>query len=182
MPTKTSKKELILKYATDQPDKKFGKAEIRKIQAHLRKHLGASGKTSDAYIAQILGEVSGLINFSSPFVTPSLPEPYSSRLVGVLRFNTLSEAEKSLGRLHALYTEYLFAQDRTGTSLIRNLMTTGRQRARSLAESPQVAPRKRREKKEVARWFSIWLDTPDLFFDWLEVRKKSKDFQRRFCG
>ncbi len=180
MPPKKSKKELILEYASNQPDQKLGKAEIRKIQAHLRKHLGASGKTSDAYIAQVLVEAGGVINYSSPFVSPSVPEPYSSRLAGALRFNNLSEAEKSLGRLHALYTEYLFAQDRTGTSLIRNLMAKGRQRALSMAGNPRVTPRNRQEKGEVARWFGIWLDTPDLFFDWLEMRKSSEDFQGRF--
>jgi len=27
----------------------------------------------------------------------------------------------------------------------------------------------------------VWLETPDAFFDWLEVRKASADFQKRFA-
>jgi len=34
----------------------------------------------------------------------------------------------------------------------------------------------------VMHWFKIWLDTPDAFFDWLELRKQSAEFQQRFAG
>jgi hypothetical protein len=43
-----------------------------------------------------------------------------------------------------------------------------------------VGPEKRREKQEVANWFRVWLETSDLFFDWLELRKQSEEFQRLF--
>jgi hypothetical protein len=39
---------------------------------------------------------------------------------------------------------------------------------------------KREEKKEIAEWFRIWLETPDAFFDWLEVRKASAEFSEKF--
>jgi hypothetical protein len=40
-----------------------------------------------------------------------------------------------------------------------------------------VSPDKRAEKQEIATWFRIWLETPDLFFDWLELRKASEEFR-----
>jgi hypothetical protein len=43
-----------------------------------------------------------------------------------------------------------------------------------------VEPHKREEKVEIANWFRIWLETPDAFFDWLDVRKQSPDFRTRF--
>jgi hypothetical protein len=43
-----------------------------------------------------------------------------------------------------------------------------------------VDPKKREEKQEILEWFRIWLETPETFFDWLDVRKRSPDFQRRF--
>jgi len=54
-------------------------------------------------------------------------------------------------------------------------------RAASLGASPRVSPEKRREKQEIAAWFRVWLETPDLFFDWLELRKHSEEFQRMFA-
>jgi hypothetical protein len=43
-----------------------------------------------------------------------------------------------------------------------------------------VGPDKRAEKAEIATWFRIWLETPDLFFDWLELRKASEEFRGLF--
>jgi hypothetical protein len=43
-----------------------------------------------------------------------------------------------------------------------------------------VNPEKRREKEEIARWFKVWLDVSDLFFDWLEMRKQSEEFRQQF--
>ena len=36
------------------------------------------------------------------------------------------------------------------------------------------------EKAEIAVWFRIWLETPDAFFDLLEVRKQAPDFRAKF--
>jgi hypothetical protein len=36
------------------------------------------------------------------------------------------------------------------------------------------------EKEEIGGWFRIWLETPDAFFDWLEVRKQSPDYLAKF--
>jgi len=49
-----------------------------------------------------------------------------------------------------------------------------------IARSHKVEPQKRAEKTEIANWFRIWLETPDAFFDWLDLRKQSPEFQARF--
>ena len=100
----------------------------------------------------------------------------------LLQFGDLKEAESSLRKLDAVYQEYRAVQDRTGTQLVRSLVTKGRQRAESLAANPRVNPVKRREKEEVARWFKVWLDVSDLCFDWIEMRKQSEEFLRTFGG
>jgi hypothetical protein len=49
-----------------------------------------------------------------------------------------------------------------------------------IARNHKVEPEKRAEKEEITMWFKVWLETPDAFFDWLEARKASPDFRRRF--
>jgi hypothetical protein len=49
-----------------------------------------------------------------------------------------------------------------------------------IARNHKVEAAKRAEKEEIAQWFGVWLQTPDAFFDWLEVRKQSPDYERRF--
>ena len=56
----------------------------------------------------------------------------------------------------------------------------GRRRAEMIAHNHKVEPAKRAEKQEIAQWFTVWLENPSAFFDWLEVRKQSPDFLGRF--
>ncbi len=81
--------------------------------------------------------------------------------------------------MDAAYQSYRQSSDRVGASLVRALVLKGKQRAQNLAANPRVSPAKRQEKQEIVRWFTVWLQTPDLFFDWLELRKRSEEFQRR---
>ncbi|MFB3922348.1 MAG: hypothetical protein ACE145_11540 [Terriglobia bacterium] len=111
-----------------------------------------------------------------------MAEPYASRLAGALEFHDFASAEASLAKLDALYHEYLQVADRVGTGLVRSLVLKGKQRAESLAAGRRVRPEKRREKKEIAGWFHVWLEVPDLFFDWLAMRKQSEEFQRLFSN
>jgi hypothetical protein len=49
-----------------------------------------------------------------------------------------------------------------------------------ISRNHKVEPHKRDEKVEIANWFRIWLETPDAFFDWLDVRKQSPEFRAKF--
>jgi hypothetical protein len=120
------------------------------------------------------------VDYDDRYVDPLMEEPYASRLEGALQFRDLESAEASLQKLDAIYREYRNASDRVGTTLVRSLVLKGRQRAESLAANSRVSPEKRREKQEIANWFRVWLETSDLFFDWLELRKESEEFQRLF--
>ena len=109
-----------------------------------------------------------------------MAEPYASRLKGMLEFHDLGSAERSLKRLDALRLEYSSVADRLGENLVFALGKKGKLRARSLAANPRVQPQKRREKQEITSWFQVWLETPDLFASWLELRKSSEEFRKLF--
>lgn len=121
------------------------------------------------------------VNYHDRFLDPTIEEPYASRLQGKLEFKDLTSAMRSITSLDAVYREYREAADRHGTGLVRELVIKGRQRAESLAANPRVSLEKRAEKQEIAEWFRVWLEVPDLFFDWVEVRRDTEDFRRHFA-
>jgi hypothetical protein len=175
-----TKKQIILSYCEEHGIQGAGRGEIRKIDEELRRALGAQVRTSPTYIAQVLQQAGIALQYEDRYVQPSMPEPYASRLKGTLQFRDLNSAEACLRRLDEAYHEYVGAADRKGISLVRSLLLKGKQRAQRLAANPQVDPAKRREKEEVARWFTVWLQTPELFFEWLELRKRSDEFAGLF--
>jgi transposase len=175
-----SKKQIILDVCAARNFRRIGAGEIRAIGDELRHRLGQAQKTSASYIASILRAAGRPVDYADRFTDPLQQEPYASRLKGLLEFHSLESAEASLRKLDAIYREYREISDRIGTSLVRSLVLKGKLRAQSVAGNPRVSPEKRREKREIARWFHVWLETPDLLTDWLELRKNSEEFQQMF--
>jgi hypothetical protein len=107
---------------------------------------------------------------------PGIQPPYDRELDGILHFRGLAEAEETLLRLEELRLRYASQNDRKGLEACRSIALLGRKRAENLARNPRVQPAKRHEKQEIAEWFRIWLETPDLFSDWLALRKSTEAF------
>jgi hypothetical protein len=142
-------------------------------------HFGASGKTSPEYIVRVLQEAGLRVAWST---RADEEDQYEEEFADLLHFSTLDEAEMCLVRLDELLRKFQAARDRNEVERVREVARLGRRRAEMIARNRKVAPAKRAEKEEVARWFGIWLETPDAFFEWLEVRKQSPEFQEKFAS
>ena len=105
---------------------------------------------------------------------------YEEEFSDLLHFSTFDEAEMCLVRLDELLRKFLVEGERAAAERVREVARLGRRRAEMIARNHKVDALKRAEKEEIAHWFGIWLETPDAFFDWLEVRKQSPDFQKQF--
>ncbi|HTQ87781.1 MAG TPA: hypothetical protein VMI93_16300 [Candidatus Solibacter sp.] len=98
----------------------------------------------------------------------------------VLRFGTLEEAEETLRRLDGLLRESREARDGRRAARVLEIAREGRRRAQMIAGNRRVAEEKRAEKEEIRQWFRVWLEAPESFFDWLELRKQAAEFVERF--
>jgi hypothetical protein len=98
----------------------------------------------------------------------------------VLKFSTLEEAEATLRRLDALLRESRAAGDSQRAGRLLEIAREGRRRAQMIAGNRRVAAEKRAEKQEIRQWFRLWLEAPETFFDWLELRKASAEFVEKF--
>ncbi len=175
-----SKKQLILDYVQAQGLDGVGAREIRAIDHALRRRFGPEGKTSPSYIANVLRKSGTRVDYDDRYVDPCMDEPYASRLEGLVHFGDLESAEHSLEKLDAVYREYRAVSDRLGTGLVRAMALKVKQRAEGMAANSRLSPEKRREKQEIAHWFRVWLEIADLFFDWLDLRKRSEEYRKIF--
>ena len=106
-----------------------------------------------------------------------LEPPYREVFEGLLSFSSLADAEETLRRLEILCQQYLSASDKKGMEYCRRTAFLGRRRAELISRNKRVNLHKRLQKQEIATWFKIWLETPDLFWDWLSLRKNTPEFQ-----
>ena len=172
-----SKKELILGAAEGLGKERFTPAEIEQIRRQLIAQMGAAGKTSPEYIVSVLAEAGLRVVW---FTRSDSAGRYEEEFHDLLHFSTLEEAEMCLVRLDELFRKFTVEGERAAAERVREVALLGRRRAEMIARNHKVDARKRAGKEEVARWFAIWLETPDAFFDWLEIRKKSPEFLGKF--
>ncbi len=174
-----TKKRLILEIASELGVARFTSAEVEQIRRQLIARLGAAGKTSADYIADVL-ETAGLRVVRS--TRADTEGRYEEEFRDLLHFATLTEAEMCLVRLDELLRKFRTEGEKAAAERVLEVARLGRRRAEMIARNPKVEAPKRGEKEEVMQWFKIWLDTPDTFFDWLELRKQSAEFRRRFSA
>jgi hypothetical protein len=172
-----TKKEAILEVARDLGAERFSPAEVEQIRRQLVVKLGPSGKTAPEYIAEVLEDAGLRVVWSTEADTQGL---YEEEFRDLLHFATLEEAEMCLVRLDELLRKFQAGGEAAAAERVMEVARLGRRRAEMIARNPRVEPRKREEKQEILQWFRIWLDTPEAFFDWLDVRKQSADYERRF--
>jgi hypothetical protein len=175
-----SKKQSILYAVKSLGIARVREAEIRQIQAHLTVQAGLAAKPSVSYLVKTLREAGIPVDASTPFAEPTVAEPYATRLNGLLQFQSLAAAEDSLRSLHGAFEEYRAGADRVGVRLVRGMALKGKQRAAAIARNPRVDPANRAVKGEIVAWFRVWLESPDLFLVWLEMRKQSPEFLALF--
>jgi hypothetical protein len=174
-----TKKEIILEVARELGAERFSPAEVEQIRRQLVVKLGPPGKTAPEYIAEVLEDAGLRVVWSTEADTQGL---YEEEFRDLLHFATLEEAEMCLVRLDELLRKFRAGGEAAAAERVMEVARLGRRRAEMIARNPRVDARKREEKQEILQWFRIWLDTPETFFDWLDVRKQSPDYERRFGG
>ncbi|HEX2664293.1 MAG TPA: hypothetical protein VHM93_15775 [Candidatus Acidoferrum sp.] len=172
-----NKKALILETAREINAQKWTPAEIEQLRLRLLAEHGEAGKTGTEYIADVLKDAGHKVLLS---MQEEAEEQYEEEFEDLLHFKTLGDAEVSIMRLDELLRKFRGQGEKAAVERVLEVGRLGKRRAEMIARNHKVEPQKRSEKVEIATWFRIWLETPDSFFDWLDVRKRSPEFQQRF--
>jgi hypothetical protein len=172
-----TKKEMILETARAMGIQRWTTAEVDQLRRKLLAEYGEHGKTASDYIAEVLKAMGWKVQLTE---REEAEERFEEEFEDILHFKTLKDAEVSLTRLDELLRRFKAHGEPAAMERVREIARLGKRRAEMISHNRKVEARKREEKKEIAEWFRIWLETPDTFFDWLEVRKASPDFTEKF--
>lgn len=172
-----TKKALILEAARELGIQKWTTAEIDQLRRKLIADHGEEGKSSNDYIAEVLKSMGWKVQLTE---REEAEERFEEEFEDILHFKTLQDAEVSLTRLDELLRRFRAHSEKAAVERVLEIARLGKRRAEMISHNRKVEFQKREEKKEIAEWFRIWLETPDAFFDWLEVRKSSPEFREKF--
>src|ERR1700719_5237899 len=172
-----SKKDLILETAREIGASKWTLAEIDQLRRRLQAEHGEAGKTSSEYIGDVLKTAGWKVLLT---LQEEAEEQYEEEFEDLLHFKTLEDAEVSIMRLDELMRKFRSQGEHAAVERVLNVARLGKRRAEMISRNQKVEAPKRAEKEEIANWFRIWLENPDAFFDWLDLRKQSPEFQSKF--
>src|SRR5271166_4411595 len=168
-----NKKELILETAREISAAKWTPAEIDQLRRRLIAEHGEAAKTGADYIADVLKDAGWKVVLN---LQEEAEDQYEEEFEDLLHFKTLEDAEVSIMRLDELMRKFREKGELAAVERVLNVARLGKRRAEMIARNHKVESHKRAEKEEMASWFRIWLETPDAFFDWLDVRKQWPEF------
>jgi len=172
-----------------EPD--VGGEELRRIQQVLADDSVASpGVNSPAAIARILADEGAqlrhpeIIEFDAAWREAEIHRE-AAKLDGLDELLSespmgLQEAESLIKGLEKMRVRSARAGDKESEIQVRTLAIEAREAAVSSSRNRVVDESVRAEQAELASWLGIWLQTPELFQQWLELRKSSPDFKQIF--
>jgi hypothetical protein len=170
-----SKKEMVLEIYDREAMGEVTAREIAIINRGLIEEFGEGGAMAPAEIARLLVDEDLPVRFDQVFRMSTPTEKYETLFEGLAINRSLGDAEESLRRIDELYRKFQRLGDRTGMRFARQ--TAERARRNAVSRSARLTGLRRAEQEEIAQWFTIWLQTPDLFAQWLELRKASPGFK-----
>ena len=164
--------ELILELWEKCGSESAGEAELSLIQKRLFQTLGAV--ESPARIARTLADQH--VPLRHPQIIDADSKWRENQVnkhptFQELSFETIEDAISSTKRLEELRMRFDSEGDETGMQIVV-------EHARELRL--ELARKSSELAKETAQWLLIWLQNPQIFEDWLELRLGSSEFRRRF--
>lgn len=185
-----TKNELIIAVWDDLGRSMVGASELRKIQRSIREQFGEGAVESPAAIARTLADEGAelrhpeIIEFDARWRLGMIRRE-AKRFRGLEAFASgkplrLQQAEAFIKELERLRNESERAEDKAALRSAQKIAVDARQIAHSMARNLTLEQTTRTEQAEIAEWIGVWIQTPNLFEEWLELRRRSLEFRERF--
>jgi hypothetical protein len=178
-----TKNDLIIEVWEKLDCESVGAKEIEAIEIVLADKFGASAVDSPMIIARLLADEGARLRHSEIMeldVLRRTESPYDAMFRNILKFSDFKQTLISIRRLENLRKKFASENDKEGVRLVRETALKGKRRARMIAGNSKIDKQKRAEKAEIAEWFTLWMQSPEVFENWVLLRQNSKDFKEKF--
>jgi hypothetical protein len=160
-----------------------GAAEIEAIEAVVREQFGDQAVDPPMKLARALADEGAILRHSEImglYLACASERPYDAAFRNILDLSSLGSAVTSIRSLESLRQKYKAEGDREGLRLVREAGLSAKQQAEETAARRNIEQMSQAVAREVAEWFRVWLQTPDMFASWIDLRMDSPGFKKQF--
>ena len=178
-----TKHDLIIEVWEDLDCESVGARELEQIQRALREKFGAGAAESPATIARTVADEGAVLRHPEVFAYDvKWREQNLEKWVfrDGLDFSDLSLAFASVVRLEEKRLQLQVDNEATGLKELRDIVVASRKDLLLKARSKIINGGVRGQLQEISQWLTVWLQSPELFSDWLDLRRRSPEFRKKF--
>ena len=178
-----TKTDLIIEVWEKLDCENIGAAEIEAIETAVGDQYGNGAVDSPMRIARLLADEGAELRHSEImelYIARVSNRPYEAAFRDVLNIGGLRSALRSIRNLESLRRKYAGDGDKDGVRLVRETALKGKLAAAETAERERIDAVTRQINAEIAQWFTVWLQTPEVFDEWVNLRQRSQDFIENF--
>lgn len=161
----------------------IGAAELEAIEIVVREEYGDGAVESPMRIARLLADEGAELRHSEImelYLARASDRPYDAALRNVIDVSDLRTTRNSLRNLENLRRKYKADNDKNGLRHVKDIAITAKELAAETAARDNVTADERNLNAEIAQWFTIWLQTPEIFENWVELRQGTDGYKARF--
>jgi hypothetical protein len=176
-----NKQELILEVWEALDCESVGGRELEQIQEVLEQRFGQGGQESPAAIARVVADEGAVLRHPEVF---ECDKQWRQRRLNAqsfeqqLDFSDFQKAVTSFGVLDK--AQRLSNHDGPAKNRLRNVVTNARLNTLMVSRSRILGAEEREKAREISQWLAVWLQSPQLFGDWLDLRLRSAEFRNKF--
>jgi len=178
-----NKTDLIIEVWEKLDCESVGAVEIEAIETVIESEFGRAAVDSPMVLARLLADEGAQLRHSEVmdlYLQRASDRPYDAALRNILKLDDLRSALLTIRDLENLRQKYKAEHDREGLRLLRELTIGAKKTAITLSTGSADAI-DRQIHDEIANWLTIWLQTPEVFENWVDLRQRSPDFTDKFC-
>ncbi len=178
-----TKNDLIIEVWEKLDCESVGAKEIEAIETVVRDRFGTSAVDSPMILARILADEGAQLRHAEIMqldVARRTESPYDAMFRNILKFSDFKQTLNSIRQLENLRRKFTNEKDKEGLRLVRETALKGKIRAQMIAGNLKIDQKKRAEKAEIVEWFTLWMQSPEVFENWIQLRQSSKDFKEKF--
>ncbi len=178
-----TKDDLIIEVWEKLDCENVGAREITAIEEAVRARFGKAAVDSPMIIARLLADEGAELRHSEImqlFVERNAADIYDVVVRNILKLSDLKSAAATIRDLENARRRFTADADKEGLRIIRETAIDGKSEAAAKAADASLDAADRREFAEIAEWLTLWLQSPELFESWVELRRNSAEFKRLF--
>ena len=181
-----TRRDLIIEVWEALDCESVGSRELEQIQQALVEKFGEGALESPASIARVVADEGAVLRHPEVFACDVKWRENSlndRRLVRGLDFSSLTAAFQAIVIIEEKRLQLQLgdaATGATGLRELRDIVAAARKDSLLQARSKILNSSVRERLKEISEWLTVWLQSPELFSDWLDLRRRSPEYREKF--